>query len=216
MSYTLPAGGSLAIASTYATAVTMTAITNAAQAVATVAAGHGLLVGDIVEVTSGWELLNKRVVRIGAVNSNDVTLEAINTTSTTFYPAGEGVGTIRKITAFTSITQVGAINFEGGDQNYADTSTIFGRTDTQIPASRSPVVVDITIHDDPALPFYPVIKAAEQGGQPVAMRITGGNGARTYHNGYWSMAQFTTMERNATEKRSVSFAGVAEPTRYAA
>lgn len=216
MSYTLPAGGSLAIASTYATAVNMTAITNAAQAVATLAGGHGLLVGDIIEVTSGWELLNKRVVRVGAVDSNNVTLEAINTSNTTFYPAAEGVGTVRKITAFTTVTQIGAINFTGGDQQYADTSSVFGRTDTQMPASRTPVVAEITIHDDPTLPFYAVIKAAEDAGNPVALRITGGNGARTYHNGFWSMAQFTTLERNATEKRSVAFTGVAEPTRYAA
>lgn len=216
MSYTLPAGGSLAIASTYATAVNMTAITNATEAVATLGASHGLVVGDIIEVTSGWELLNKRVVRVKTVATNDITFEGINTTSTTFYPAGEGVGTVRKITAFATITQVGGISFTGGDQQFADTSTIFGRTDTQMPASRTPVVAEITIHDDPSLAFYAVIKAAEEAGNPVAMRITGGNGARTYHNGFWSMAQFATLERNATEKRAVTFTGVAEPTRYAA
>jgi hypothetical protein len=216
MSYTLPAGGSLAIASTYATAVNMTAITNATEAVATLGASHGLVVGDIIEVTSGWELLNKRVVRVKTVDTNDITFEGINTLNTTFYPATEGVGTVRKITAFTTITQVGGISFTGGDQQFADTSTIFGRTDTQMPASRTPVVAEITIHDDPSLPFYSVIKAAEDAGNPVAMRITGGNGARTYHNGFWSMAQFATLERNATEKRAVSFTAVAEPTRYAA
>lgn len=216
MGYTLPAGGSLAIASTYGTSTSMTAITNAASAVATLAAGHGVVVGDILEVTSGWELLNRRIVRVSAVATNSITFEDINTTSTTQYPAGEGVGSVRRITAFTSITQVGGISFSGGDQQYADTSSVFGRTDTQMPASRTPVVADITIHEDPTLPFYSVIRSAEISGNPVALRITGSNGSRTFHNGFWSMAQFTTLERNATEKRSVAFTGVAEPTRYAA
>jgi DNA-binding NarL/FixJ family response regulator len=140
MSYTLPAGGSLAIASTYGTAVTMSAITNATEAVATLAAGHNVVVGDILEVTSGWELLNNRVVRVKTVSTNSITFENINTTSTTFYPAGEGVGSVRRITAFTTITQVGAIAFSGGDQQFEDTSSVFGRTDTQMPATRTPVV----------------------------------------------------------------------------
>jgi|GEM_PF-527530 len=215
MSFTLPAGGSLAIASTYGPVVNMTAITNAAQAVATLAVGHAVVVGDMLEITSGWESLDRRVVRVLTVATNDVTLEGINTTNTAFFPAGAGVGSIRRITAFTPITQVGAITFSGGEQQYADTSSVFGRFDTQMPASRSPVTVEISLHDNPSLPFYAVIQAAELAGQPVAMRITGGNGARTFHNGFWSMAQFATLERNATEKRSVSFAGVAEPTRYA-
>jgi len=215
MSYTLPAGGSLAIASTYGTAVTMSAITNATEAVATLGAGHNVVVGDILEVNSGWELLNRRVVRVKAVVTNSITFEDINTTNPTFYPANEGIGTVRRITAFTTITQVGAIGFTGGDQQYADTSSVFSRTDTQMPASRTPVVAEITIHDDPGLAFYAVIKAAETAGNPVAMRVTGGSGARTYHNGFWSMAQFATLERNATEKRAVAFTGVAEPTRYA-
>jgi hypothetical protein len=215
MSYTLPVGGSLAIASTYGTAVTMSAITNATEAVATLAAGHNVVAGDILEVTSGWELLNNRVVRVKTVSTNSITFENINTTSTTFYPAGEGVGSVRRITAFTTITQVGAIAFSGGDQQFADTSSVFGRTDTQMPATRTPVVAEITIHEDPSLPFYSVIRTAQETGNPVALRVTGGNGSRTFHNGFVSMAQFTTLERNATEKRAVSFTGVAEPTRYA-
>jgi hypothetical protein len=85
-----------------------------------------------------------------------------------------------------------------------------------MPASRTPVVAEITIHEDPTLPFYAVIRAAQEAGNPAALRVTGGNGSRTFHNGFWSMAQFTSLERNATEKRAVSFTGVAEPTRYAA
>ena len=106
MSITLATGTLVAIASTYGAAVNMTAISNAAAAVATLAAGHGVVVGDFLEVTSGWDRLNGRIVRVSAVSTNDVTFEGINTVSTSLYPAGTGTGTIRRITAWTNLSQI--------------------------------------------------------------------------------------------------------------
>jgi hypothetical protein len=93
MAFTLSTGTALAIAQTYGTAVNMTALTNAAEAVATLAAGHSVVVGDFLEVTSGWGTMNGRIVRVKTVASNDITFEAINTTSLSRFPAGAGVGT---------------------------------------------------------------------------------------------------------------------------
>ena len=45
---------------------------------------HGVVVGDFVELTSGWDLANGRVFRVSAVATNDITFESINTSSTTF------------------------------------------------------------------------------------------------------------------------------------
>ena len=83
MAITISTGTVAAIASTYGSAVNMTAITNASEAVATLAAAHGVVVGDFLEVTSGWGRLDKRIVRAKTVATNDVTFEGINTTSTT-------------------------------------------------------------------------------------------------------------------------------------
>ena len=83
MAITLATGTALSIASTYGASVNMTALTNAAEAVATLAVGHGCVVGDFLEVTSGWDLLNNRIVRVKTVATNDITFEGINTVSTT-------------------------------------------------------------------------------------------------------------------------------------
>ena len=128
MAITLATGTQVAIASTYGTSVAMSAITNASEAVATLAAAHGVVVGDFLEVTSGWDLLTGRLVRVKTVVTNDVTFEAINTSSVTNYPAGTGVGSIRRITAWTSITQIQGLSTSGGDQSFADITTITDRT----------------------------------------------------------------------------------------
>ena len=99
MSKTLATRIKFSIAKTYASSVSMTALTNAAEAVATLGAGHGVVVGDYLELTSGWGLLNGKVVRAKTVVTNDVTLEGINTVSTTKFPTGTGIGSIRRITA---------------------------------------------------------------------------------------------------------------------
>src|ERR1044071_9930324 len=98
-------GSQVAIASTYGSGFTVSAITNASEGVATLSSSHGVTVGDIFELSSGWDLLDKRLARAKAVATNDVTLESIDTSSTNMYPAGQGTGTGREITAWTSITQ---------------------------------------------------------------------------------------------------------------
>ncbi len=62
MAVTLTTGTLVAIASTYGSSVNMTAISNASEAVATLAGGHSVVVGDYLEVTSGWDRLDKRIV----------------------------------------------------------------------------------------------------------------------------------------------------------
>lgn len=86
MAIIIATGTGVDIASTYGASVNMTAITNATEAVATLAAGHGVVVGDFLEVTSGWQRLTGRIVRVKTVATNDVTLESINTSSTSLFP----------------------------------------------------------------------------------------------------------------------------------
>ena len=54
---TISTGTSVSIAKTYGPSVAMTALTNSADsvtpAVATLAAGHSVVVGDYIEITSG-------------------------------------------------------------------------------------------------------------------------------------------------------------------
>lgn len=215
MAITLSTGTQVAVASTYGSAVNITAITNAAEAVATLAAGHGVVVGDFLEITSGWDLLSGRIVRAKTVSTNDVTLEGINTTSTANYPAGSGTGTLRRITAWTSVTQVQSISTSGGDQQFADITTIVDRTQKQIPTTRSPQEISLTVFDDPALSWYAPVMSLSDSSTPGAMRLVFPNGSRLVANGYWSLQKTPAVSPNAPLTAAISFSSLAEPTRYA-
>lgn len=215
MAITLATGTQMAVASTYGSAVNMTAITNASAAVATLAGGHGVVVGDFLEVTSGWDLLNSRIVRVSAVSTNDITFEGINTTSTSSYPAGTGTGTIRRITAWTAISQVQGVDTGGGDQQFADITTVTDRTQKQVPTTRSPQTVTLTVFDDPSLSYYTTVAAASDGSLPIGLRIIFPNSSRMVGNYYCSLQKTPTVAANQPLTAQLTFSSLAEPVRYA-
>lgn len=215
MSITLSTGSVIAIASTYGAAVNMTAITNAAEAVATLAASHGVIVGDYLEITtSGWDLLASRVVRVKAVSTNDVTLEGISTTDTSKYPAGTGAGTIRRITAWTNVGQIKDVDTSGGELEFTDVSTITDRVRKQMPTVRSAMQTTLVLFDDPALAGQVAIQAANDASTPAGLRISYANGGKMVGNGYWSISP-PNLKTGEALTNSVGISYVAETKRYA-
>jgi len=197
MSITLATGTQVAIASTYGASVVMSALSNAAAAVATLAGGHGVIVGDFLEVTSGWDRLNGRIVRVSNVATNDITFESINTSSTSNYPAGSGTGTIRRITAWTSVTQIQTIDTGGGDLNFADITTVTDLVQKQVPTTRSPVQINFGFFFDPSLGWYSVAAAATESATATGMRIIFPNSSRLVQNGFYSLQTTPTVNVNA-------------------
>lgn len=110
----VPTGSTFFIASLIAAVKTVSAVTNAAEAVVSSTA-HGYSAGDIVIMYSGWGRLNRRAFRIKTVTADSFVLEGADTTNTTFFPSGTGVGTVAKITTFTQITTVMNPQSNGGD-----------------------------------------------------------------------------------------------------
>lgn len=215
MAITLAVGTAVSIASTYGTTSAMSAITNAANAVATLAAAHGVIVGDFVEVTSGWSLLDGRIFRVSAVSTNDVTLEGAVTTSTTNYPAGTGTGSVRRITAWTQITQLAAgIQTSGGDQQFADVTTLQDRTQRQVPTRRSPISVTLPGFFDQSLGWVATVRTASDSAVATGMRMVYPNGSRTVANAYWTLNDVPTIQ-DETLRSSISLAFSAQPITYA-
>jgi hypothetical protein len=215
MAITLAVGTVAAIASTYGTQFTITAITNATEAVATLSASHGVIVGDYIEITSGWDRLNGRIVRAKTVATNDVTLEGINTTSTTNYPTGSGTGTGREVTVWTNLSQLTAqISVSGGELNFADVTTIVDVTQKQIPTTRSPSVVSMPTFYDASLSWVATVTTAADAATPTGLRLSFPNGNKIVANGYWSIQKLPTIEDN-TLRGNVSVSFSADPVVYA-
>ena len=215
MAITLATGTQVAIASTYGAASNVSAATNAATCVITVAAAHGIVVGDFVEFTSGWDLVTGRVFRVSVVATNDVTLEGLNTTSLSLYPAGVGTGSVRRITAWTPITQIQSVSPSGGDQEYTDITTLLDRIRKQMPTTRTAVEINFVIFDDPALPWYSVVSNASDTAAPTAIRFIMANNSRLVLNGYYGLQKVPNIASNAPLTHGLAFSALSDPTRYA-
>lgn len=214
MSITSATGSALAIASAYGASKAMSAITNATEAVATLEASHGIIVGDLFEVTSGWDFLTQTIQRAKTVATNDVTLEGFDTSSTSRFPAGSGTGTIREITAWAGITQIKEITTAGGEQQFEDITTIADFIRKQKPTVRNPVTLTLTVFDDPTLSWYATVKAASVAQAVTALRISLSNGSKIYGNGYWSIQDIPNIAslQSLTAKIDLSFVSI--PTRF--
>ena len=110
----VPTGSTFFIASAIAASKSVTAITNAAEAVVT-SAEHGFTNGDIVLMQSGWGRVNKRPFRVKSVTTDSFVLEGCDTSNTTYFPAGAGIGSAQKISTFTQITTVMNPSSSGGE-----------------------------------------------------------------------------------------------------
>lgn len=215
MAVRLPNGSIFAIASSLAASKTMSAVTNADPAVATLEASHGVAQGEYILITSGWPKLDGRVVRAGSVETNDVQLAGIDTSDTARYPVGAGVGSVREISTWQTITQITDISTQGGDQQFTNYAFLDSDDEFQIPTVRSPQSIQLQIADDPTLAHYAVIKEASDTRTPTPARLTLPNGSVILYNGYWTLNETPTLTRNQIMVLGVTLSLVALPTRYA-
>lgn len=215
MSKTLATRSLFHIAKTYASSVTMSAITNAAEAVATLSPGHGVTVGDYLEVTSGWGHLNGRIVRAKAVATNDVTLEGMNTSSTSRFPSGTGIGSVRRITAWDQISQVKDVSPSGGEQQFADATSIEDDVEVKMPTIKSARTMTLEVWDDPSLAWYATVSAADEAVVPTGLKILLSNGSVIVANAYWSLMREPAIRKNEVLATSISLSYAAQSMRYA-
>lgn len=213
MGYKIPNGGTFQHAATYAAVLAFTAISNASEAVATVA-GSTLAAGDIVLLSSGWSKLDNKVVRVKTATATAITLEAIDTTDTQIFPAGNGAGTMKKVLTWVQVPQVTDLAFSGGEQNYLDVVFLENDQGKQIPTDKSAASMVLTIADDPAQPFNAVLMAADAGKQVQAARLNLPGNDTLLYGAYTSFSKQPAVSRNNLLTRTVNLALQAEPTRY--
>lgn len=215
MSVTKTSGTQFAIGATYGTGFTITTITNANPAVATLSVSHGVIVGDFIEIsTSPWDLATGRFFRVSALSTNDVTLEGFNTSDTTKYPAWSGSGTGREVATWTTLSQITPeFGVSGGDQNFADTTFVSNLIRTQIPTDRNPITVTLPFFYDPTLAWFATVTTAAAAASPYAFRMVFPNNSRLIVGAYWSLRGVPTSE-DGTLRDVVDLSFIGTPTVY--
>jgi hypothetical protein len=213
MGYKIPNGGYFQHAATYDAVLPFTALSNAAEAVATVT-GASLSPGDIVLLSSGWNKLDNKVVRVKAATATAITLEGIDTADVLLFPAGGGVGTMKKVLTWVQVPQVTDLAFAGGEQNYTDVVFLEDDQGRQIPTDKAATSMTLTIADDPAKPFNAVLRKADARKQVEAARLVLPGNDQLLYGTFTSFSNQPAVVRNNLLTRIVSLALQSEPTRY--
>ncbi|MNQ89593.1 Phage tail protein [compost metagenome] len=212
MAYALPNGSTFEIASALAASKTVTAVTNASPPLLTSTA-HGLATGDYVVLTSGWGKLNNRVFRITIGTANDFTLQGVDTTSTTTYPASQGIGSFKKVTTWVPISQITEVSFSGGEQQFLTFAFLEDADEKQMPTSKSAISMTLTVADDPSLPYVTVVETADVDLQPRPLKLNLATGAVMAYNAIVSITSTPTVTRDELMTRAISLSLQSRPTR---
>lgn len=207
-------GVQFAVAQTYGTASNVTVATNANPCVVTVADGTSFIVGDIVEFVSGWEAANNRLFRISAKSTNDLTLEGLNTVSTSRYSTGGGVGSLREITAWANITQVRSVTPQASTNEFEDISTVANSNIVEVPVAQRLGGITLELLDDPSLAFVAIVETAADATQLTGVRIVFPDASRILANGYLTYSKVPSIPTRGALTNSVDVKYASVPTRY--
>lgn len=212
----VPTGSTFYIASAFAAPRATTAVTNATEAVVT-SAGHGFSNGDILEVTSGWGRLNLRAVRIKGITTDSFILEGVDTSNTNFFPAGTGVGSVRKATAFTQITQVLSASSSGGDPKtvsfkYIESDVEFSLNDGFTATSQS---LDLDADSIGSL-GYTALKSLTDTQTNTILRTLTRSGSVMLQPCTVALNESVKLQDNQVNRVTCAFNGNSRLTRYAA
>ncbi len=213
MSVSLPNGTIFSLATGYATALSVTAATNALETVLSVT--NTLVAGDIVEFTSGWSRANSRLFRVKAATGSTVTLEGLDTTLTNLFPASSGVGSIRKINTWQQISQVLENTSSGGEPQYQTYSFLEQDFDSQIPTTTSAQSLAMTIADDPTLPHHAALSKAAQTRAITGLRANLPQGGVILYNTLVAFDETPSMTKGNLMSVKAGFALQNRPVRYA-
>ena len=212
----LPNGSTFDFAKTYSNEIVVTSISNANPAVCTTTA-HAYKVGDFVTLTSGWTKITGRVFRVSAVTAaTGFTLEGLDTTNTAKFPSGSSAGTSKSILTWVNIPQITEVASSGGDQNFYTFGYLEDDDDRQIPTSKNPAVLTLTVADDPSKPFVPVLEAADEAKTVQVQRLNLVGGDIILYSSIASITSTPTLTRNQLMTRTITLAQQARITRYAA
>lgn len=209
-------GTVVSISSAFDDSMAISAITNASSAVATVSGT--LSQGDIVLLASGWSGINQRAARVSDFATNAATLENIDTSDTTVYPADEGAGSLVAVKTWVQINQITEVSKSGGDANFEQWQFLEDRTgmQRQRPTYRSAKSIDLTMHFDPKLDWYSTLLSANAAGDLRILRVASPQGDVALYPGYVSFDGDPTIAINTNETVVLSFALAAPYTFYSA
>ena len=213
MAWYVPEGSRFLISTTFAPAVNVTAVTNAANAVAS--ATNTFTAGDELLFTSGWEDATDSVWKASAATATTVTLGGLDSTDTNFFPSGGGIGTLQRVSNWIELQQPLTIDTSGGDAKFINVEPLNKRNSFQIPTGFNANQTRLTIGYDPTLPGYQAALAASRTLRKVAFKFVLSGGATAYTFGYITASEVPRMTKGQVLSVEVAIASIGRMVSYA-
>lgn len=211
----VPTGTLFSVASTYAAAKTVTALSNASEGVVTCTA-HGYSTNDVVEISSGWGRLNKRVFEITSLTTDTFKLNRMDTSSTTYFPSGTGTGTVRKVTAFTQLTKIMAPQSSGGDPKQVNYKFVEADVEYSINDGFTATSYTLELDDDDTTSGYTALRTLTDTQTDTVLKMLMRSGARTYIPCTVALNDVPQLQDGQINRIRCQFAGNNIHTRYPA
>lgn len=196
-------GSKFYFSETFASPKTVTALTNASPAVATSAA-HGLLDGNEVLLNSGWEEATENVFKVDQLTVDTFGLLGLDSSNTTFHPAGAGIGSVQKISTWIEMPQVMTIQTSGGDPRFIDVQLLASQYASRIPTGFNPVSATLTMAHDPSNLVYQQMLAISRIRKLVAFKIAVAGGGVSYGYGYLSASEAPSLQSGQVNQVQVA------------
>lgn len=211
-----PTGTITSVATVLGADKTVTAISNAAEAVVSSTA-HGLTNGAIVIVYSAWGRLNFRAFRVKSATTDAFTLEGADTSNTELFAPGGGAGKVRAVTTWVDLDRTLNHSSSGGD---ARTVTVkFIESENEYVLNDGFTAIQRTFEMDADMigtPGYEAMKTLSATNADTVVRRRAKTGAITLLPATISFSE----EENLTEGQVVTVRGTVNAqnisTRYAA
>lgn len=214
MAYFFPEGTLLQFSTTLASAVTVSAATNANPCAVTTSTSHGYSTNDELLYESAWSDINEAIFKFTSATATTGSLQELDTTNTAFYPAGSGVGTLRKLSGWTTVPQVLDISTTGGDPRFTPIELLAQRNSVQVATGFNATAINFTLADDPTNAVVKTMLGLSRTLSKAAIKILVSGSAPMYGYGFLTLSELPQMARNQVNRLSGVLTITSRATRY--
>jgi hypothetical protein len=208
----VPTGTLFSLATAFATAKTVTIVTNASTAVVT-AVAHGFSNGDAVRfATSGWGRLANRVFEIAGVTTDTFTVP-LDTSDTSVYPAGTGIGTVQKISTWVQMQKVMNPSTSGGEAKQVSYKFVDSDVEFSINDGFSATSYSFELDDDTTTAGYTAAKSLTDVQTDTCLKMLLRSGSRVYFPGKVALNDVPILQDGQINRMRLAFNGNARHSR---
>ncbi len=212
--YSFPEGAKFLFSSTFAAVKTITALSNAANAVATSTA-HAIAGASEILLQSTWEDATDAVYKTTAIDANSFGVSGLDTSDTTWFTPGAGVpATAQVISNWVEIPQVLTISTNGGDPRFTTISPLARRNAINVPTGFNPAGITLGLGHDASLAGFQAMLAVSRTLKKVAFKMTLAGGAVSYGFGYLNVSEIPSLNSGQANQVQAAISFLGRPISY--